>query len=77
MRPYNSAAYKLLVTNNRREVALNAEDWNAFTGARPEIVIPLPAPGSTKAPAEAGAFGIDKVVRVLRAPYTGQIGTIL
>ena len=77
VRPYNPAAYKLLVTNNRREVALNAEDWNAFTGARPEIVIPLPAPGRTTAPAETGAFGPEKVVRVLRAPHNGQIGTIV
>ncbi|MCC7130416.1 MAG: hypothetical protein IT297_08475, partial [Anaerolineae bacterium] len=74
---YNSVAYKLLVTNNRREVTLNAEDWDPYTGARPEIVIPLPAPGRTTVPVEIDTFGIDKVVRVLRVPHSGQTGTII
>jgi len=77
VKPYNSVAYKLLVTNNRREVTLNAEDWDPYTGARPEIVIPLPAPGRTTVPVEIDTFGIDKVVRVLRAPHSGQTGTII
>jgi hypothetical protein len=76
-RPYNPVVYKLLVTNNHREVALNAEAWNPYMGVRPEVVIPLPAPGNTSSPPDTGVFKPEKMVRVLRAPHAGQTGTIL
>jgi len=73
----NSAAYRLLTTNERREVAINAERWDRATGKRPEVVIPLPSSGEVSLPREVGEFEPDQRVRVLRAPYTGQIGTLV
>jgi len=75
-RPMNPIAFKLLSTNNRREVALNAAGWDRYAGRRPEIILPLPAPGNTPAPRETGNFSPETMVRILRAPHTGRIGII-
>jgi len=75
-RPMNPIVYKLLSTNNRRDVALNAEAWDRYTGKRPEIILPLPAPGNTSAPRETGEFSSETMVRILKAPYAGRIGII-
>jgi len=75
--PMNSVAYKLLSTNDRREVAAIAEPWDSYKGTRPEIIIPLPGSERTTAPQEMGYFGPNQQVRVLRAPFVGKIGTIL
>ena len=76
-RPMNSAAFKLLSTNERREVAVNAQAWDPFNGNRPEIVIPLPANVDPPLPQETEAFTAGQQVRVIRAPYLGSLGTIL
>lgn len=75
-RPMNSAAFKLLSTNERREVALKAENWDRYTGSRPEIIIPLPESGHVSSPQETEVFALDRRVRVLRSPHTGEIGLI-
>jgi hypothetical protein len=72
----NSRAYKLLITNERREVVVNAEDWDRFNGSRPEIIIPLPGSASLVPPKDVDAFGIGLNVRVVRAPHMGEIGVI-
>ena len=76
-RPMNPTVFKLLSTSDRRDVALNAEAWDRYSGARPELVIILPAPGSTAAPQEAGKFEVEKQVRVLRGPLVGEVGLIV
>lgn len=75
-RGMNSAAYKLLTTNERREVTLNAEPWDRFKGKRPEVVIPLPASAEAPAPRETAEFVPGQKVLVVRAPFTGLIGTL-
>ena len=75
--PMNSAAYKLLSTNDQREVSLNAEQWDRFTGVRPEIIIPLPAPGEPPLPPDADLFSVGQQVRIVRAPHKSDIGTIV
>ena len=70
------AAYRLLSTNERREVSINAEPWDAYTGARPEVVIPLPVTGEPPVPRTALIFRVDQTVRVIKAPYAGMIGKI-
>lgn len=74
--PMNSAAYKLLTTNERREVALNAEPWDSYEGTRPEIVIPLPAPGGISAPHEASVFKLGQQIHIVRNPFIGKTGII-
>jgi hypothetical protein len=50
MLPMNAMAYKLLSTNAKRDVSLSAEPYNRYTGARPEIIIPLPFSGNLEQP---------------------------
>ncbi|HEX9028648.1 MAG TPA: hypothetical protein VF823_05690 [Anaerolineales bacterium] len=73
----NSAAFKLLSTSERREVALNAEPWDAYAGTRPEVVIPLPASGEPPLPKDTDTFTAGQTVRVIKAPYMGIIGTLV
>lgn len=75
--PINPVVFKLLSTSERREVALNAETWDRYTGTRPELVIPLPAPGNTTAPQENVVFELEKPVKVLRGALTSEIGLIV
>lgn len=74
--PMNPVAYKLLATNDRREVSVIADAWKKYEGIRPEIIIPLPAPSSLTIPLEVGEFKTDQRVRVVQYPYLGNIGTI-
>ncbi len=72
----NTAAFKLLTTNDRREVAINAETPNQYKGIRPEIVIQLPASGDPGLPQDAGVYNLGAQVRVTRPPHRAMIGTI-
>ena len=72
----NSAAFNLLATNERHDVVLNADHWDKYTGKRPEIMIPLPAPGNPFLPSDSGYFSVGKQVRILRKPHIGQVGKI-
>jgi hypothetical protein len=73
--PMNSAAFKLLSTNEKRETCLNAAPWNLSGGERPEVVIPLAVEGNL--PKESDEFKPEQVVRIQGAPYTGQIAMLV
>lgn len=75
--PMNAAAYQLLTTNEGREIAVNAETGSPYSGQVPEVFISLPAQGDLEGPPEIVSFAAGQRVRVLRAPYHGQIGTII
>jgi hypothetical protein len=75
-RPMNPAAYQLLTTNDRREVAVNAEIWDRYTGVRPEIVIPLPASGSLPLPTGVTEFAPGQTVRIVSGPLRSKVGRI-
>jgi hypothetical protein len=75
--PMNMAAFKLLTTNDRREVSINALMVDQFTASRPEIVIPLPADTSPPIPEEVVTFKPNQRVHIIRAPYQSQIGTLV
>ena len=75
-RGISSTAYKLLTTNEKREVTVNAEPWDRFTGKRPELIIPLPASADAPILREITEFALGQKVMIVRAPFTGLIGTL-
>lgn len=75
--PMNSAAYKLLTSNAKREVTINAEPFNRFSGARPEVLIPLPVSQEPPPPKDIEALEPGQTVRMRRAPYAGSTGTLV
>ena len=74
--PMNSAAYKLLTSNAKRDVTINAEAFNRYTGARPEVIIPLPVSQEPSEPIDMDTLEVGKIVRMRRAPHAGAIGTL-
>ena len=75
--PMNSAAYKLLSTNAKREVTVNAEVYDRYSGARPEVIIPLPISSDPPSPNEVEIFASGLQVRMRRPPAMGMIGVIV
>ncbi len=75
--PVNSAAFNLLVTSDRREVALNAEPYNPYIDQRPEVFISLPVNQMVHEPKDATFFSPGQRVKVARAPHQSQIGTLV
>lgn len=76
-RPMNTAAFKLLTTNIKRDVALNAEIYDRYRGARPEVLIPLPTAEAPPLAREVEIFAPGLQVRVCRSPHLGALGTIV
>ena len=75
--PMNSAAYKLLSTNARRDITVNAEIHDRYSGARPEVIIPLPISEIPLIPREVETFAPGLQVRMRLAPALGMIGSIV
>jgi hypothetical protein len=75
--PMNSVAHKLLSTNAKREVTLNAEVYDRYSGARPEVIIPLPISQDPSVPREVETFAPGQQVRMRRPPAVGTIGVIV
>ena len=74
--PMNSAAFKLLTTNNKREATVNAEHFDRYRGSRPEVIIPLPVSSEPAEPEDFTSFRAGQTVRMRRPPNAGMIGTI-
>lgn len=76
--PMSPMAYKILSTNNQRDnVSLNADVFSRHKGTRPEIVIPLPHNSPPPEPLEVSEFKRGQVVRLVRSPSTGAVGTLV
>jgi hypothetical protein len=75
--PMNTAAFRLITTNSKREVTLNGEAFDRYSGARPEVIIPLPSEKPPPVPRDVEAFAPGQIVRVRRQPAVGLIGSIL
>jgi hypothetical protein len=75
--PVNSSAFNLLLTSDRREIALNAEKIDKYANQRPEVFITLPVNQMVHEPRDATIFSPGQKVRVVRAPYQSQIGTLV
>jgi hypothetical protein len=74
--PMNSAAFKLLTTNNKREATVNADHFDRYTGTRPEVIIPLPISNEPEEPNQYEHFEPGRHVRMRRPPNTGMLGII-
>src|ERR1041385_3864413 len=74
--PMNSAAFRLLTTNNKREVTVNAEHFDRYSGNRPEVIIPLPVSTEPPEPNNFETFTAGQTVRLRRPPNAGMIGTL-
>lgn len=75
--PMNSAAYRLISTNAKRETTVNAEFFDRYSGARPEVIIPLPITSEPPQPRDVEVFAPGQTVRLRRQPAAGLIGTII
>jgi hypothetical protein len=74
--PMNTAAFRLLTTNNKREVTVNAEHFDRYGGNRPEVIIPLPVSSEPPEPSTFETFAVGQTVRLRRPPNAGMIGTL-
>ena len=74
--PMNTAAFKLLTTNNKREATVNADHLDRYTGTRPEVIIPLPVSSEPEEPNQYERFELGRHVRMQRPPNAGMLGTI-
>jgi len=75
-RPMNASAYKLLSTNNRRDIAINAETYDRLKGSRPEVFIPLPVSQEPPETREVEAFATGQTVRVINLIGPAQLGKL-
>jgi len=75
--PMNAAAYRLITTNAKREATLNAEMYDRYSGARPEVIIPLPTSAPPAVPHDVEAFAPGQTVRLRRQPAAGQIAILV
>jgi hypothetical protein len=75
--PMSTIAYKILSTNEKREMSVNAAAWDHNTGERPEVVIPLPSSGQIPTPHESDIYVAGKTVKIIQAPRKGQIATVI
>jgi hypothetical protein len=76
-RPMNSAAYKLLTTNIKRDVSLNAEIYDRLSGMRPEVFIPLPVSQEPPELREVETFAPGQIVRIISLTAPSRIGTLV
>ncbi len=75
-RPINPPAFHLLSSNIGREVAIDAQLPHPYRLQRPEVIIPLPATRDIELPDEVIPLKSGVRVRILRAPYQGEVGPV-
>ena len=75
-KPMNTLASRLLITNEEKEISLNAQEYNRTTGKYPEAIISLPSPDNFDVPKDTDEFSVGKKVYVDSGPYATRIGTI-
>jgi hypothetical protein len=76
-RPMNQVAYDLFSAFEGRQAALNAEPWNWFSGARPEVVFPAEVEDELYAPPRIELYRPGCRVRVLSSFYGSRTGRLV
>lgn len=74
--PMNSAAFKLLASSDRRDLTINADRWDRYTGTRPEVILAIQENIRTELPLESDIIAPGKRVRVVSPPYQGKLATV-
>jgi hypothetical protein len=74
--PMDAATFNILSTNEKREVCVNATQWDRFNGIRPEIIIPLPVMNEIPPARDSDIFAPGQTVRIIQAPYKSRTATI-
>jgi len=74
--PMNSTAFKLLTSNDKREVTVNGEFPDRYSAGRPEAIIPLQVNSEPDEPNDYVMFAVGQTVRMRRSPNAGAIGSI-
>ncbi|MBN1658742.1 MAG: hypothetical protein JXA93_10090 [Anaerolineae bacterium] len=76
--PMSEPVFGLLHSNMGREAMMNAETSTRWGARRPEVLIPLRAEDSTPEDSrQPKALRVGDLVRVLRAPHLGALGTVI
>jgi hypothetical protein len=76
--PMSRPIFDLLTKNAGRETSLNGEIQVRWNVTHPEIIIHLPSEAQPVASEQVGApLTIDTVVRIIQAPYMGEVGTVV
>jgi hypothetical protein len=73
--PFDTAAYQVLTTSEKRDICINASAYLPYSDQRPELIVPLPSIGEL--PLEASEFKVGKKVRILAAPFAARVGTLV
>jgi transcription antitermination factor NusG len=73
----NSYAFRILVTNEKREVTVNANNWDRYTDSRPEVIIPLPVTEGVEPPKVSAVFSPGQSVRIVKSPLAGVVGKLI
>ncbi len=68
--------YDLLLSNQGREVAVDATPAGPYDAQRPEVIIPLPVSSQVDMPEELIALAPGVRVRVIAPPYMGEVGVV-
>jgi hypothetical protein len=74
--PIGAVSHKLLVSLERRDVALNAEIRNVLTGVKPEVFFPAAVPSSVTPAPDFISFDVNQQVRIVRPPHAGETGMV-
>jgi hypothetical protein len=75
--PMNSAAYRLLTSNAKREATVNAETLDRYSGGRPEVIIPLPVSVEPAQPNNHETFTAGQQVLLRAAPHFGTVASLV
>jgi hypothetical protein len=76
-RPIGAVTHKLLASLERRDVALNAEAGNAFSGTKPEVFFPAVVPGAVTPAPDFVPLEVNRQARLVRPPHTGETCTVV